>query len=230
MSFRRSWSDRVGSPCADMVQSVKPVDLIGLTLEAGSGTPVVLLREHDAPRRVLPIFVGSTEATAIALALGDQSAPRPLTHDLLVTLVETLHAHVERVEVTELRDGTFFAVLAVSGPTGERRLDSRPSDAIALAVRVDAPLFVSGLVLDEAGATLGNRLDEKSIDEAVARFRSALDTLDPADLQADPAGEPPAATPEQGESADVDRPREETAEGDTEPGSGPDHPPDSPGA
>jgi bifunctional DNase/RNase len=188
-----------------MVLSVKPVDLIGLSLEAGSGAPVVLLREHDVPRRVLPIFVGPTEATAIALALGDRLPPRPLTHDLLATLVETLHAHVERVEVTELRDGTLFAELAVSGPTGERRLDSRPSDAIALAVRVDAPLFVSGLVLDEAGATLAESLDEEAIDDAVAQFRSALDTLDHADLQADPA------------------------EGDTEPGSGPDHPPDSPG-
>ncbi|HZA78132.1 MAG TPA: bifunctional nuclease family protein [Acidimicrobiales bacterium] len=184
---------------------MKPVDLIGLSLEAGSGAPVVLLREHDVPRRVLPIFVGPTEATAIALALGDRLPPRPLTHDLLATLVETLHAHVERVEVTELRDGTLFAELAVSGPTGERRLDSRPSDAIALAVRVDAPLFVSGLVLDEAGATLAESLDEEAIDDAVAQFRSALDTLDHADLQADPA------------------------EGDTEPGSGPDHPPDSPG-
>jgi bifunctional DNase/RNase len=212
-----------------MVPGVKPVDLIGLTLEAGSGAPVVLLREHDVPRRVLPIFVGPTEATAIALALSGRLPPRPLTHDLLAVLVETLHAHVERVEVTELRDGTFFAELALSGPTGQRRLDSRPSDAIALAVRVDAPLFVSGVVLDEAGATLAEPLDERAIDEAVAQFRTALDTLDPGELRADPAGEAPAANPEQGESADVDPPGEDAAEGDTEPGSGADHPPDSPG-
>ena len=212
-----------------MVPGVKPVDLIGLTLEAGSGAPVVLLREHDVPRRVLPIFVGPTEATAIALALSDRLPPRPLTHDLLAMLIETLDARVERVEVTELRDGTFFAELAVSGPTGERRLDSRPSDAIALAVRVHAPLFVSGVVLDQAGATLAERLDEESIDEAVAQFRSALDTLDPADLRA-PAGEAPAATPERAEPTDVDRQGEGAAEGDTEPGSGTDHPPDSPDA
>jgi bifunctional DNase/RNase len=212
-----------------MVQSVKPVDVVGVSLEAGSGAPVVLLREHDVPRRVLPIFVGPTEATAIALALSDRLPPRPLTHDLLAMLIETLDARVERVEVTELRDGTFFAELAVSGPTGERRLDSRPSDAIALAVRVHAPLFVSGVVLDQAGATLAERLDEESIDEAVAQFRSALDTLDPADLRA-PAGEAPAATPERAEPTDVDRQGEGAAEGDTEPGSGTDHPPDSPDA
>src|SRR5918994_5113954 len=184
MSFRRSWSDRVSAPYADMVPGVKPVDLIGLTLEAGSGAPVVLLREHDVPRRVLPIFVGPTEATAIALAFSGQLPPRPLTHDLLAVLVETLHAHVERVEVTELRDGTFFAELALSGPTGQRRLDSRPSDAIALAVRVDAPLFVSGAVLDEAGATLAETLDERAIDEAVAQFPTALDKPHPAGLPA----------------------------------------------
>ena len=212
-----------------MVQSVKPVDVVGVSLEAGSGAPVVLLREHDVPRRVLPIFVGPTEATAIALALSDRLPPRPLTHDLLAMLIETLDARVERVEVTELRDATFFAELAVSGPTGERRLDSRPSDAIALAVRVHAPLFVSGVVLDQAGATLAERLDEESIDEAVAQFRSALDTLDPADLRA-PAGEAPAATPERAEPTDVDRQGEGAAEGDTEPGSGTDHPPDSPDA
>jgi uncharacterized protein len=207
---------------------MKPVDLIGLTLEAGSGAPVVLLREHDVPRRVLPIFVGPTEATAIALS--GRLPPRPLTHDLLAVLVETLHAHVERVEVTELREGTFFAELALNGPTGQRRLDSRPSDAIALAVRVDAPLFVSGVVLDEAGATLAETLDERAIDEAVAQFRTALDTLDPAELRADPAGEEPAVSPEQGESADEDLPSEDAAEGDSEPGSGTDHPPESPDA
>ena len=82
--------------------------------------------------------------------------------------------------MTELRDGTFFAELTVSGPIGERRVDSRPSDAIALAVRVDAPLYVAGAVLDEAGAVLAETRDEEAIDEEVARFRSALDAFDPA--------------------------------------------------
>jgi hypothetical protein len=191
------------------VQGVKQVELVALTVEAGSRAPLVLLREQDAPRRVLPIFVGPVEATAIALALGDESPPRPLTHDLMVTLVETAQARVERVEVTELREGTFFAELAVSGPAGERRVDSRPSDAIALAVRVDAPLYVSGTVLDEAGAVWAEAIDEASIDEEVARFRSALEAVDPAQLQLDDGGE----------SADAD---------DTDPGSSPEEPPDSP--
>jgi hypothetical protein len=212
-----------------MVRSVKHVDLIGLTIEAASGAPLILLREHDAPHRVLPIFVGPTEATAIALALGDESPPRPLTHDLMAALVDTVDASVERVEVTELRDGTFFAELAVSGPTGDRRLDSRPSDAIALAVRVDAPLFVSTAVLDEAGAILTEAIDENAIDEEVSRFRSVLDALDVADLRAGPGDEPPAATSEQADSGDVDAPRDDAAESGSEPDSGPDDPHDPPG-
>jgi hypothetical protein len=198
------------------VQDVKQVELVALTLEAKSHAPLVLLREQDAPRRVLPIFVGPVEATAIALALGDESPPRPLTHDLMVMLVETAQARIERVAVTELRDGTFFAELAVSGPAGERRIDSRPSDAIALAVRVDAPLYVAGAVLDEAGAVWAEAIDEAAIDEAaideeVARFRSALDAVDPAQLRPDDGGE----------AADAD---------DTDPGASPEDPPDSPGA
>ncbi|HET6953732.1 MAG TPA: bifunctional nuclease family protein [Acidimicrobiales bacterium] len=160
---------------------MKHVDLIGLHLEASSGTPLILLREQDAPHRVLPIVVGGTEAAAIALALGDEPPRRPVTHDLMAALVESLGAHVDRVEVTELRDGAFHAELAMDGPTGAHRLDSRPSDAIALAVRVDAPLFVSEAVLDEAGAVLTEELDEESIEEEVARFRSFLDEVETAE-------------------------------------------------
>jgi uncharacterized protein len=197
------------------VQDVKHVEVLGLTMEAGSRAPLVLLREHDAPRRVLPIFVGPFEATAIALALGDEPPRRPLTHDLMATLVETAHARVERVEVTELRDGTFFAELTVSGPIGERRVDSRPSDAIALAVRVDAPLYVAGAVLDEAGAVLAETRDEEAIDEEVARFRSALDAFDPA----------------RDDTGDADPPRNDPEDlGDSKPGSRPEEPPHSPGA
>ena len=181
---------------------------------------MVLLREHDAPRRVLPIFVGPNEAVAIALGLRDEPPlSRPLTHDLMAMLVETLDVHVDRVEVTELRDGTLLAEVALSGPTGQRRLDSRPSDAVALAVRVDAPLFVSGAVLDEAGALLAETPDDEAIDEEVARFRSLLDALGPADFQTGPGGERAPGTPP-----------DDLADDDSEPDSGPDDPPYSPDA
>jgi hypothetical protein len=183
---------------------VKHVDLVGLHIEAGSGESLVLLREHDAPHRVLPIFIGDTEAVAIAGAFAEEPRRRPVTHDLMATLVETLHAHVERVEVTGLRDGALLAELAVSGPTGDRRVDSRPSDAIALAVRVDAPLFVSAEVLDQAGAILleddddmGDEVEDDDFDDEVDRFRSFLDAVDPTDFHgggsdsgSDPGPEP----------------------------------------
>lgn len=174
---------------------MKHVDLAGLLVEADSGTPLVLLREQDAPHRVVPIVIGGAEAAAIALALSDEPPERPATHDMMIDMVETLDAHVERVEVTEVRDGSFRAALTVTGPTGERRLDSRPSDAIALAVRVDAPVFVSEEVLDEVGAILTEAdvdpgedevvvlgpatdvLDEDAVEEEVARLRSVLDEL-----------------------------------------------------
>jgi uncharacterized protein len=174
---------------------VKHVDLAGLLVEADSGTPLVLLREQDAPHRVVPIVIGGTEAAAIALALSDEPPERPATHDMMIDMVETLDAQVERVEVTEVRDGSFRAALTVTGPTGERRLDSRPSDAIALAVRVDAPVFVSEEVLDEVGAILTDvdgdadedevlvlgpadeAPDQEAVEEEVARLRSVLDEL-----------------------------------------------------
>jgi bifunctional DNase/RNase len=183
---------------------MRQVEIAGLALESTTGAPLVVLRETDEPHRVLPIFVGGTEAAAIGLALAGQAPPRPLTYDLMATLMESLDAHVERVEVTELRDGAFVAELAVSGPAGGRRLDTRPSDAIALALRVHAPLFVSDAVLDEAATVLPEvpePLDQESIDEEVAAFRTQLDDLDLAAFAPDPDAK-------SGEGPDADQPAE----------------------
>jgi bifunctional DNase/RNase len=161
---------------------MKLVEIVGLHVEASSGAPLVLLREHDEPHRVLPIFVGGPEAASIALALSGEAAPRPLTHDVMAALMTSVDARVEAVEVTDLRDGAFLAELAISGPTGGMRLDTRPSDAIALAVRLGAPLFVSDAVLDEAGTLLVEAPDEETIEEEVTEFRKLLDDLDPGDI------------------------------------------------
>lgn len=163
---------------------MKRVDIAGIALEASSGAPLVVLREQDEPHRLLPIFIGGVEASAIALAATGQAPPRPLTHDVMAALIDSLDGHLDAVEVTELTDGTFFASLNVSGPAGERRVDSRPSDAIALAVRAGAPVFVSESVLDEAGSLpdaegAEAQLDEGAIDAAVESFRSFLDDVDP---------------------------------------------------
>jgi bifunctional DNase/RNase len=181
---------------------MKLVEIVGLHIEASSGAPLVLLREHDEPHRVLPIFVGSPEAASIALALSGEAAPRPLTHDVMAALVTSVDAHVEAVEVTDLRDGAFLAELAISGPTGAMRLDTRPSDAIALAVRLGAPLFVSDAVLEEAGTLFVDDLDEEGIDDEVAEFRALLDDLDPTEIAGAIAELPGDSLP--GEDADAD--------------------------
>ncbi len=163
---------------------MKQVELAGLAFEATSGSPLVVLREHDDPHRLLPIFVSGPDAAAIAHAVSGQASPRPLTHDLMAALVQSLDGHVDAVEVTELRHGAYFATLFVHGPNGEQRLDTRPSDAIALAARVGAPLYVADAVLDEAGTLPeveghGPALDPATIDAAVDEFRSFLDEVDP---------------------------------------------------
>jgi len=181
---------------------MKLVDVLGLHIETTSGAPLVLLREQDEPHRVLPIFVGGPEAASIALALSGESPPRPLTHDVMAALMESVDAYVEAVEVTDVRDGAFLAELAISGPSGGTRLDTRPSDGIALALRLGAPLFVSDAVLEEAGTVLTEEPDEDAIEEEVAEFRNLLDELDPADIAGAIAELPTASAAETVEDDD----------------------------
>ena len=159
---------------------MKRVDLAGLAMEPNSGAPMaVVLAEHDEPHRLLPIFIGGPEAAAIATAISGQAPPRPLTHDVMAELVRSLDGRLDAVEVTELTEGAYVATLALHGPSGEKRLDARPSDAIALAVRLGVPLFVSDAVLDEAGTVPEVEIDDESIDDAVDEFRAFLDDVDP---------------------------------------------------
>src|SRR6056297_1519679 len=163
------------------------VELIGIQVDPTSGAAALVLREHDAPNRLLPIVVGQADASSIAIAASGARLPHPLAHDLMASLVDALDGHLDAVEVTELHDGAFLANLTVSGPAGESRIDTRPSDAIALAVRLQAPLFVSEAVPDEAGALpIEHETDqaalEMAIEAEVDEFRAFLDELDPADF------------------------------------------------
>ncbi|WP_456428385.1 bifunctional nuclease domain-containing protein [Rhodocaloribacter sp.] len=127
------------------------VDIIGLSTSPSSGGAYALvLGEIDGNRR-LPIIIGAFEAQAIALELEKISPPRPMTHDLLRDLFEAVNAEVIEVVIDELRDGTFFAKIRYVHNGTEGKLDARPSDAVALAVRVEAPIYVAPEVLDEAG-------------------------------------------------------------------------------
>ena len=127
------------------------VDIIGLSTSPSSGGAYALvLGEVDGNRR-LPIIIGAFEAQAIALELENIQPPRPMTHDLLRDTFESVEIEVRDIVIDELREGTFFAKVRYNHNGDEGRLDSRPSDAVALAVRVEAPIFVDSEVLEEAG-------------------------------------------------------------------------------
>ena len=120
--------------------------VFGLTIDPQSKTPIVVLREASGDA-VLPLWVGAMEAMAISLVLNNENLPRPLTHDLFLMTLKAFKAELRRVEINDLREGTFYAVLVLSGPEGRTRVDCRPSDAIALAMRAGAPILVEEEVL-----------------------------------------------------------------------------------
>jgi bifunctional DNase/RNase len=123
------------------------VKIRALMMDPNSGTPIIILKDVNS-ETMLPIWVGAYEANAIALEIEKIAPPRPMTHDLLRNLIVELGLTVDRVVVTSLRDNTFYAVIEMSGVDGEAmRLDSRPSDAIALALRADCPIFVDSEVI-----------------------------------------------------------------------------------
>ena len=169
-----------------------PVELMGLQVEPDTGAPIVLLRETDDPHRLLPVFIGTPEAIAIAVGIQGAMTTRPQTHDLLIDVLEGADTHLVRVEVTDLESDTFHAELVLRGPDGMRRVSSRPSDAIALAVRLHAPMFVTEAVLDEAGLEVveveeaGAPMSAAEIDETIEEFTTFLDDIDPADFEDSP--------------------------------------------
>ena len=128
------------------------VEIFGLALDETSKSPILVLKDGD--KRVLPIWIGAMEAMAISMAINKVPFPRPMTHDLLLNTVAGLGGTVTRVEVTDIEKGTFFAEIVVSQGDATRRIDSRPSDAIALAVRAQCPILVSEKVIDEAGGPM----------------------------------------------------------------------------
>lgn len=158
------------------------MELIGVRVELPSNVPIVVLREKEGDRRVLPIFIGGPEASAIAFALDGVEPPRPLTHDLVVLLLEDLSVSLERVLVTELRDSVFFAELHLRAPDGVHVVSCRPSDAIAVAVRVGAPLFASDEVLADAGHVPAEEPEEVEPEDVVEQFREFIESVDPDDF------------------------------------------------
>ena len=136
------------------------VKIRGLMMDPNSGTPIIILKDVNS-EMMLPIWVGAYEANAIALEIEKIAPQRPTTHDLLRNLLLEMGATVSRIVITELRDNTFFAVIEMVKGGGERvTLDSRPSDAIALALRVDSPIFVNESVMSSSHAARGEEAEE----------------------------------------------------------------------
>ncbi|CAL8974910.1 putative protein [Propionicimonas sp. T2.31MG-18] len=148
------------------------------------GQPVVVLAPASAEqgaRRLLPIWIGVPEATAIMLAVAGEAPSRPQVYDLMTTLLDRLDADVEKVVVTRLEGGTFFAEITLATPSGHEVVDARPSDSIALAVRTGAPVFVAEAVFAEAGMPDADGAgDEQS---QLAAFHEFLDDVEPDDFR-----------------------------------------------
>lgn len=154
------------------------LELVGVRVELPHNQPIVLLKETGG-ERFLPIWIGAVEATSIAFALQGVETARPMTHDLMKNLLDALTVSATRIVVTELRDGTFYAEILLSGPGGDTTVSSRPSDAIALAVRAGIPVFADEAVLDEAGILID---DDDESETEVEKFKEFLDTVTPEDF------------------------------------------------
>jgi bifunctional DNase/RNase len=154
------------------------MELAGVRVELPTNQPIVLLKEREG-ERYLPIWIGAAEAAAIALSLQGVVTPRPMTHDLMKNMLEEMSVQVARIVVTELRDSTFYATIDMRRNGDSYEISSRPSDAIALAVRLSVPIFASEDVLAEASILIPG--DE---DEEVEKFREFLDQISPEDFDA----------------------------------------------
>ena len=164
------------------------MELVGVRVDMPSNTPVLLLREQDGERRVLAIMIGGPEAQAIAFALDGVETRRPMTHDLLITMIEELGAQVERITITALRDEVFYADLVLQAHGDTHIVSARPSDAMALAVRIGTPVFAEESVLAAVGYIEVEDDDDSddddapSADEMVEEFREFIDQVNPEDF------------------------------------------------
>jgi bifunctional DNase/RNase len=162
---------------------VIPLELVGVRVEVPANTPMMLLREQGGSQRLLPIYIGTPEASAIHYALEGVQPPRPLTHDLFLVTLGELGASVTKIVVTAMIDRTFHAEVHLSSATGEKVISCRPSDAVALAVRCDAPLFASDELMD-AEAQEAPAEPETDAADIIDDFKDFLDTVSPEDFEA----------------------------------------------
>jgi len=154
--------------------------IYGVSFDMVGKQPIVLLKTVDG-NKFLPIWIGHPEAAAILMKLQGASTPRPMTHDLLSDVLEQMEAKCEKVSVTELRDNTFFASITISMNGSELEIDSRPSDALALAVRTSAPIFAADEVIEESAIEFEGE-EVEDTEQVVEKFKDFLDNVTPEDF------------------------------------------------
>jgi bifunctional DNase/RNase len=166
------------------------MEIYGVSFDLVGKMPIVLLKTADGSR-YLPIWIGHPEAAAILMKLQNATTPRPMTHDLFVDVLSQLDVRVLRITVTELRENTFYAQITVAQDGQEVEIDSRPSDAIAIAIRTEAPIFADERVIEESGiefeAEDGEEpipgepvsLTQEQIEEVTSKFKSFLEDVTP---------------------------------------------------
>ncbi len=160
------------------------MQIYGVSFDLVGKQPIVLLKTADG-NKFLPIWIGHPEAAAILMKLQSASTPRPMTHDLVTDMLEQLGAHVTRITVTELRENTFYAQITVQLDGSEIEVDSRPSDAIALAIRADAPIFAADEVIEESAIEFeGEEINHEDLEKEVSKFKQFLDEVTPDEFAA----------------------------------------------
>src|SRR5438067_1851051 len=158
---------------------MQEMQIYGVSFDLVGKQPIVLLKTAEG-NKFLPIWIGHPEAAAILMKLQSATTPRPMTHDLVTDMLDQLGAQVTRITVTELRENTFYAQITVQQDGSEVEIDSRPSDAIALAIRADAPIFAADEVIEESAIEFeGDEINQEDLEKEVSKFKQFLDHVSP---------------------------------------------------
>lgn len=153
--------------------------VMGIALDTRTGSPIVVLHDKDN-RKALPIWIGSAEASAIIRKIENLNVSRPMTHDLIINMIEKLGYTLDRIEINDVEKETYYATMFISDKDGKiTEIDSRPSDAIAVAIRVDAPIFVTANVISNGSVSTDSAKDEEEAQE----FKQFIQSIKPSDFE-----------------------------------------------
>ena len=153
--------------------------VMGIAIDTASGSPIIVLNDKEN-RKALPIWIGSAEASAIIRKIENKKVLRPMTHDLIIDIIDKTGYCVDRIEINDVEKETYFSTIYLTNSEGEEiTIDSRPSDAIAVAIRVDAPIFVSAKVLADGSVSCDSAKDEEESEE----FRNFIQSIKPSDFE-----------------------------------------------